>query len=334
MGERAQSRVVDSRWRWVGLAGMVVWVALLGLMLTTAAESGLNLLWYLFIPLAPMILLVAPGVWVSACPISSFQSETGGFFQRRQRLSGDATSWLRRAAWFALFLGVPTRHLLFNTSGHAMFGAGVVVTVIAMGFGVSRIGLAGWCAGACPIRPVEVMYGQWAVDRRRPTPCSTCSGCAPTCTRSRPKISGVRQLNGDPVAGHLALAFPGLVASYFLLDGLAPCTGAHAGLTGSAHVAWIYGIMASAALGSWVVGHWAFALSSDDEWVLPVAALSAYCAYYLGITPEIVAVWSLPSATMGPLLIAPAAVLVFVVWRRQQGVPPSQSDSSSDSMVA
>lgn len=55
------------------MLGLILYLALL----PTSALSlklGMQLLWFLFIPLAPMFLLAAPNAWVSLCPVSSVQT--------------------------------------------------------------------------------------------------------------------------------------------------------------------------------------------------------------------------------------------------------------------
>jgi len=286
-------------------------------------QLGLNLLWYLFIPLAPMLLLAAPNLWVSVCPISTLQHRVAPTLGARStRLSPRGTRILRGIGWGVLFLGVPTRHLWFNTVGPATMSACLVVTVLALAFGATRPVLAGWCSGACPIRPVEVMYGQLTLDRRRPEPCTECVGCVPSCVRARPHL-GSNELLREPYAFALALAFPGYVFAYFWLDGWEPCTGVHAGLQGATHAAWIFGVMVLGGLTTWAMAHGALALGVSRRSALVGAAIAAYSAYYTGVIPELVIAWGLPELTRWALLVLPGTVLgaAWFGWMRRPHSP-------------
>lgn len=307
--------------RSVGWLGVAIWAALLPT-LVMAPTMGLNLLWYLFIPLAPMLLFAAPNLWVSVCPISSMQTESERLLGLEPpKMPASTTRNLRMAGWVVLFVGVPTRHLWFNTIGAATLVACVVVTVFALGFGLRRQVLSGWCSGACPIRPVEVMYGQLTLDRRRPEPCSTCVGCVPSCARARPHFGGA-ELEREPLAGALALAFPGFVFAYFWLDGWVPCTGEHGDFTGLTHLAWIYGVMAAGGVTTWALGSAAQRLGVAPSTTFIAAAMAAYTAYYTGVIPELVIAWTLPALTRWILLLLPATVLIvaWTAWMRRAPV--------------
>src|SRR5690242_18741372 len=57
-------------WWWVQWAvwgvGMFIWVALIAW-----PRLGLHLLWNVLIPVAPALLVLAPGVWRNVCPLGS-----------------------------------------------------------------------------------------------------------------------------------------------------------------------------------------------------------------------------------------------------------------------
>src|SRR5574341_1012807 len=219
-----------------------------------------------------------------------------------------------------MFLGVPSRHLIFNTNGAAVFAAATAVTLVALGAGLAYYSLSGWCMGACPIRPVEVLYGQLALDLNRPEQCMTCDACVAPCVRLRPE-RGSRELGSHPLIGALAYAFPGFVAAYFLLDLLNLCTAEQAFLAGTAaprmhplaHAGLVYGVMAAGSGISWaVVGGLGLAGVSQRA-RFRVAAVAAYSFYYLGVMPGILKAWSLDLAWGWALAPIPFLVLCAVL---------------------
>ena len=116
-----------------------------------------------------------------------------------------------------LFRSVPSRHLVFNVVGLATFFTALAICGLALVVGVSFMSLSGWCVGACPIRPIEILYGQFAVEKNRPEKCTTCTGCISSCHRVAPERSHA-ELHRSPLTANLAMGFPGFVAAYFLLD--------------------------------------------------------------------------------------------------------------------
>jgi hypothetical protein len=99
--------------QWLLRAGAALGLALYLALLPTLAlwpELGLRLLWFLFIPIAPMFLLAAPNAWVSLCPVSSVQTLARRFgWKRGRRLSPAASRRLQLLGWTVMFLGVPLK---------------------------------------------------------------------------------------------------------------------------------------------------------------------------------------------------------------------------------
>jgi ferredoxin len=300
-----------------GLAGLAMELALI------AAEpaTGLRLLWFATIPLAPMILLVAPNVWVSVCPLSTVQTLSQRVLgMPKRRLPAVATERLQALGWILMLGGIPTRHLVFNVVGLATFGAALATCGVALVVGIAFSSLSGWCVGACPIRPIEVLYGQFAVERNRPEKCTTCSGCIASCQRVVPERSH-GELHRSPLTANLAMGFPGFIAGYFLLDLLHLCNTEHQFLAGAApavsnwyaQAALVYGVMAGGFAVSWIVFRLLRARLRDDAAVYRAVALTAFCAYYLGVAPEISEAWNWPAWSVPLLLMLPAGALVIAV---------------------
>jgi hypothetical protein len=321
MADRVYSRPLQWLLRAGAALGLIIYLALLPALLWQP-QWALRLLWFLFIPIAPMFLLAAPNAWVSLCPVSTVQTLARRFgWQGGRRLSQATSLRLQTAGWLLMFLGIPSRHLLFNTDGGAVFAAATVITLLAFGIGLAFYSLSGWCVGACPIRPVEVLYGLFSLDGKRPEKCTTCTGCIAPCVRIRPTKGG-QELGRTPLITLLVFAFPGFVASYFLLDWFNLCTTEHWYFkTGtSAPTAWlaqttlVYGVMA---LGSFVslitfccAGRWGVSQTR----LLRCAALTAYSCYYIGVVPEIVEAWALDARWGWGMIMLPGLVLAAALY--------------------
>jgi hypothetical protein len=298
--------------------GLLSWL-LMTLLLLFTPRLGLQVLWYAIVPLLPMVFLVSPNIWVSICPLSTLQTLPGRLgLASPPRLNKEQTAILRTAGWCLMFLIIPLRHLWLNTEATVTLVLAVVVSVVALAFGFLTPGLSGWCEGACPIRPMEVIYGQLARDRRRPEICTSCSGCAPRCSRARPEYAG-REFIAQPLSGKLVFGFPGLVAAYYLLDAWHLCTTEHAFYGRAAPpeslLALTLTILGALAAG-FFVSYTAFWLLKQRGFIKPRLFLWAtavsYVFYYCGIVPEIIEVWSLPGFWTLPILAIPLAILIMV----------------------
>ena len=306
---------------YIFLAILVVEVALIYL----KPEIGLRVLWFATIPLAPMIILVAPNLWVSVCPLSTVQtlSHRAGLNPPR-RLSSRASEILQILGWTLMFLGIPTRHLVFNTVGAAAFTAVAAAVGVGLVLGFFFRSLSAWCMGFCPIRPIEVIYGQFARDRHRPEKCTTCTGCVSNCMRVTPEKSH-DEFARSRFAANLAMGFPGFVAAYFLLDLLNWCKVEHEFLSGVAstvtnwpmQIGIVYGTMAGGSVVSWLIFS-LLARAVGREGTFRAVAISALAAYYLGVVPEICEAWNWP-LWVGPfLLLMPAAAVIWALLPRNK----------------
>ena len=320
MTDRTYSPAVRKWLQGVMCLAIAVYAVVLWL-LVVRPEVGLRLLWFAAIPLAPMILLVAPNAWVSVCPVSTVQTLSHRMGREpKVRLSPQATQRLQTLGWVLMIVGIPSRHIVFNSVGLATFWAAVAVSGAALVIGLSFKSLSGWCVGLCPIRPIEVLYGQFALDKNRPEKCTECSTCIARCLRLTPE-KGPKELTRSHVSAHLAMGFPGFVAAYFLLDLLGICnvereyfaTSASTLASWPGEVVTVYGFMLAGFAVSWAV----FAALSrawrDSRRLFRAVAISAFAAYYLGVAPEICMAWGWSYWVVAPLLVAPLLALVWVL---------------------
>ncbi|MCC6825186.1 MAG: 4Fe-4S dicluster domain-containing protein [Acidobacteria bacterium] len=282
---------------------------------------GLRLLWFATIPLAPMILLVAPNAWVSICPISTVQTFSHRFGQNpHRRLSPRITAKLQAFGWVLMIAGIPTRHLFFNSVGWATFWTALAILAVVLAAGLLFRSLSGWCVGACPIRPIEVLYGQFALDKNRPEKCTDCSACIPSCQRLVPENSH-SELHRSSLTANIAMGFPGFVAAYFLLDLLNVCDVEHAFFAGTGAqgsdllrlAGAVYGWMAAGFVVSWAA-FFVLRRRLKERTLFRAIALSAFTAYYLGVAPEIREAWSLPFWSIPAMLIPPAVAMAWALW--------------------
>ncbi len=199
----------------------------LGLLVVLAVHEslGLKLFWNLWIPLAPALLLLVPGFWRNVCPLAS-----ASLLLRRLHLSlgikmgRRGMVLLRTMGILALVVIVPLRHPLFDQDASLTLLLFAFLIFAALSLGMVFEWKAGWCAGACPVHPVERLYGRRSLFRFENMQCDRCEGCVPRCPDSIPgdrpfrgKDSGFfRVLDGVFFPGF----FPGFVWGWFHVPNL------------------------------------------------------------------------------------------------------------------
>lgn len=310
------------------VAAALLLVAYVGLSaaLVLRPGLGLRLLWFLCVPLIPLVALAAPSAWASVCPLATAQTLARRLGWRKgRRLSHALNRRLQLAGWVLMFAVVPARHLLFNSDAAFSLAAGAALALAALAAGLACFGLSGWCAGACPVRPVEVLYALLSDERRRPEPCTRCTGCVAFCGRAA-RDFGVREFARTSFVRGLAYAFPGFVAAYFLLDATGLCANESNFFAGRAAVpdellaraAVVYGVTALGSLASFALfGPLAGRAGASHLARLRAAALTAYAVYYLGLAPELSAAWSLSLNWSVLFAAVPLTVPAWLLLRRR-----------------
>jgi len=173
---------------------------------------GLDLLWNGLIPLAPLLLVVAPGVWRNICPLATFsllpQRLGRGRGHPLPRPLAGRLSWL---GLLALLLIVPLRHVCLDR--HAGATALMLLAAAAAAFlgGWLYAARSAWCNSLCPIHPAEKLYGQmpaWTPANARCDSCGKCSRPCPDSTRAmNPTVtasSSLERWSGHVMAGGFA----------------------------------------------------------------------------------------------------------------------------------
>ena len=135
-------------WHWVqGLvwaAGMFIWVALI-----VRPALGLHLLWNVLIPIAPALLVLAPGVWRNVCPLGSMSLAPHHFgLSQGKNLSQAWRGRLYLVALILLLVVVPLRKVILDTNGPLLAAILAVVGLLAIGLGFAFNWKSSWCSTA------------------------------------------------------------------------------------------------------------------------------------------------------------------------------------------
>lgn len=183
------------------LAGVLLILALL-----FQPTLGITLMWNILIPLAPLLIVVAPGLWRNICPMATFSLLPRHFGLSRKKLP--SRRWidaLGLGSLIALALIVPLRHLYLDTNGPLTALMLLLAAAFAWAMGMAYEWRSGWCTSLCPIHPVEKLYGfspALCVDNARCDSCRKCTRPCPDWTRSLTPLSAPRSPL-DGVIGHL-----------------------------------------------------------------------------------------------------------------------------------
>ena len=201
----------------VFLVGVVIVAALL-----FAPATGLFLLWDVLIPVAPLLLVVAPGVWRNVCPLGTFSVLPSQLkLSRRLHVSRAWQSRLLAIAVALLLIIVPLRHPLLDRYGVVTGIVLLVVALAAIGLGSVFDLKSAWCSGLCPVYPVELLYGSRPVIPVPNVQCRVCTACVAPCRDSRPGITptdAARTGSGRAAAELLVGGFPGFVLGWYLVE--------------------------------------------------------------------------------------------------------------------
>ena len=286
-------------------------------------DTGLFIVWRLIIPFAPLLFLVAPGVWRNVCPVAVLN-----LLPEKLRLSQNRRipRWMRDFGYpvsLALFfLLVPLRKLLFNHSGEALGVLVVVLGVLAVIMGVLFQRRSGLCNTFCPILPVEQIYRQTPFVTVKSSSCTTCNGCTSNCYDQMPQtayLKGLRSRNRrNQFLQQLFVGMlPGFIVAYYLLPD---------GSGVSAEIAPILTLYAGLTLGSLITAGSFFLLKRFSG--LHVARLTTYfgaaafVAYYWFNAFSIALLFAVPAVPLA-WVIRGALLVLTTIWivRTQRNIP-------------
>jgi hypothetical protein len=240
--------------RFLALVRGVAVAALAGAIAVLAAGYGwrgvspADLFWKGIVPLVPLILLTAPQLWRRICPVAAINLAAARVGRSSReiappRMTASVNVWFKRygliVAAGLLWLLVPMRLLLFNSSAGASLTLILCLGAAALAMGIAGPWKASWCASICPVYPVEKLYGSspfWVLRDARCVPARSgqnCFRCAWHCMdvpeSEAPYRRAMEKAGTAPAAEQarrlFAGSFPGFVAAYWILSAAAP--GAH-----------------------------------------------------------------------------------------------------------
>ncbi len=189
--------------------------------LLVAPSLGLTALWNVLIPVAPALLVFAPGVWRNLCPLSTTALAARRWgWSRRRHLSAHGQARLFLAAVALLYLIVPLRHVALDSNGPLTGALLLAVAALALTLGSVFEWKSAWCSSLCPVHPVERLYG--AVPALTPpnAHCQACERCLLVCPDSTAQMHPLlvrhpasARWGGVLIAGGL----PGFILGWFLV---------------------------------------------------------------------------------------------------------------------
>ncbi len=215
-------------------AGMFLWGALI-----FKPALGLHLLWNVLIPVAPALLVVAPGVWRNLCPLGSLSLAPHHFgVSLGKRLSKTWRGRLYLGAFLLLIVVIPLRKVVLDTSGPILAAILFVVGLLAIGMGFVFKWKSGWCSSLCPVYPVELLYGGQPLASVPNAHCSACLNCVAPCSESTAGLTprtAVDTKLGKWVGVVLTGFFPGFVWGWYNVP-------SYSGWEGFSHLHVAYGL--------------------------------------------------------------------------------------------
>lgn len=196
-----------------------------GLIITsfTRPDVALFIFWHIVVPLLPLLLFVAPGIWRNVCPMGAL-NQAPRLFKFGRALTPPV--WFKNYAHLfgiALFvIIVPTRKELFNSSGPALGLLLFAAFTAALVGGYFFKGKSGWCATICPLLPLERLYGQTPFITAPNAYCKPCVGCVKNCYDFNPALANMAdQQDSDRRNSHFRRLFagmlPGLILGFYLI---------------------------------------------------------------------------------------------------------------------
>ena len=215
---------------------VLVWLVGVGIVFAciVAPDIGLHAFWNVLIPVAPALLVLAPGVWRNICPLAltALAPRRLGL-SRGIRLTRTWQAHLALLGVVLLLALVPVRHIAFDTSGPATAAVLLALALVAVTMGWIFEGKSGWCSGVCPVHPVERLYGQAPVFTVANAQCTSCTRCVTKCPegiRSGHPLS-LNETWSRRLAGTLLIGgFPGFIWGWFQVPDFALAEGlSHAG---------------------------------------------------------------------------------------------------------
>lgn len=189
---------------------LLLWLVGVGIVicLLFLPELGINLFWDLLIPVAPLVVVLVPGIWRNVCPLATTALAPRHFGKSAKRkLSAQTQGQLFLLAVIALWLIVPLRHLSLNFNGPYTAIMLLSAAAIAIVMGSLFEWRSGWCGSLCPIHPVERLYGSTPLVTVENAHCESCEKCVSLCPDSTKQmtVAITRNVVSERFAGTLMI---------------------------------------------------------------------------------------------------------------------------------
>lgn len=150
---------------------------------------GELLFWNILIPIAPILLVLLPGVWRNVCPLATTNLLPRHFnLSKRKKLTFKQIGILNLIGVIFLYLIIPLRHAIFNNCGVATGVLILLMVAIGTFAGFFYEWKSVWCSGLCPVHPVEKLYGGNVLFTVINAHCDSCMNCVTPCPDSTPNI--------------------------------------------------------------------------------------------------------------------------------------------------
>lgn len=159
---------------------------------------GQHAFWSVFVPVAPLLFLVAPGLWRNTCPMASLNQlpRTLGF-TRGMTLPEPVKRVAPLISGGLFLLIVPLRKIWLDGNGLALGVFLLAVLGLAFTGGFLFKGKSGWCSQFCPMLSVERFYNLAPIALVPNSHCRPCVGCTSNCYDFNPTAAQLADLHSD-----------------------------------------------------------------------------------------------------------------------------------------
>lgn len=338
--KRVISGLELSFWRVLQVALLAVGFGFVFL-LTFMPKIGLMLFWTVLIPVAPLLVTVAPGLWRNICPMATVGLLPRLFgFSLQIKMPDQLAAVLRFFGVVGLFLIVPLRQVLLNVNGPAAAFMLVAAAVVAFLMGTVFQWRSGWCTSLCPIHPVEKLYGNSPIYEFKNARCRVCQTCSNPCPDSTagitPTVTGPTWLEAK-TGYFLTGSFFGFVWGWYQVPN-------YEGHVGMAEIVNTYVWPLGGALVSLVafrILDLLFRQSTQVRVILGrIFAAAAVCTYYWYVVPSVFVRHTglqLPWFPLASHIVTTAFLIWFLLlrpvsgkcWLTRPKAPPAEFDAAT-----
>lgn len=182
-------------------------------------RMGIMLFWNILIPVAPALLVLAPGLWRNICPLATTNLLPRHLnLSKQKKLSARQQGTISLIAVILLYFLVPLRHAVFNENGPATGLLIIIMAITGVTLGFFYEWKSIWCSGLCPVHPVEKLYGEnvlFSVPNAHCTNCMKCVVPCPDSTRNEMPASNTKTNSFNISSVLITGGLPGFIWGWF-----------------------------------------------------------------------------------------------------------------------